>query len=325
MVRLLARCVCAGMLVLAIGAGLDAVHLLRAEARGPFASIGGEAEAAAGAVRDARAPTPAAPPAGSATPDSLALAGTHPSFGSLQSQVDSLLQEAGGTGAVSLIELGGPDPRSWSLDGDQSFDAASTYKQPLLMMEAQRVAAGQAGPNDTLCYQDGDWEDGPFSDYADGSCYSRSELERRVGEYSDNTAAHILVRADGGGESLNAYAQAHGATRSSFYDPNTTTSDDLARLWASEATGQAGGPAAQRYLYPLLTGTAYEDGIPAGVPAGTTVVHKVGFIDADLHDSALVTAGPRGPYALAICTGGSASWSLLAAISRAVWSFEATR
>jgi hypothetical protein len=55
------------------------------------------------------------------------------------------------------------------------------------------------------------------------------------------------------------------------------------------------------------------------------VVHKVGFVDDDLHDSALVTAGPRGPYALAICTEGPASWSLLAAISRAVWSFEAAR
>ena len=100
----------------------------------------------------------------------------------------------------------------------------------------------------------------------------------------------------------------------------------ISRLWANEATGQAGGAPAQQYLYPLLTRTAYEQGVPAGVPAGTTVVHKVGFIDGYLNDSALVTSGPQGPYLLAICTHGSTTgWGVLAQISRAVWSYQASR
>lgn len=102
------------------------------------------------------------------------------------------------------------------------------------------------------------------------------------------------------------------------------TSNDLARLWQSEAEGQAGGATAQGYLYPLLSHTSYEQGVPAGVPANVTVVHKVGFIDSLLHDSALVTSGPRGAYVLSILTDGG-SWELLSAISRAVWTFEATR
>lgn len=256
------------------------------------------------------------------------LARPHPSFTPLQDQVQQLAQAAGAQVGVTLLELDGPYPQTWSLNGERQFTAASTYKQPLLMLEAQLIATGQASPDDTLCYQEGDWEDGYFSDYDEGRCFSRAELDRRVGQFSDNTAAHILVRYDGGSTALNAYARAHGAVGSAFYYPNTASSDDLARLWADEWVGRAGGPAAQRYLYPLLSGTAYESGIPAGVPRGTVVVHKIGVLDSEVNDSALVQAGPRGAYALVVMTdgvGGDAGWQLVAAVSRAVWSFESTR
>jgi beta-lactamase class A len=233
-----------------------------------------------------------------------------------------MLQNAGAQGGVSLIELGGSSPQSWSLSGDESYVAASTYKLPLLMDEAQNIASGAASANDTVCYDPGDWEDGWFGDYTAGSCFTRGELDRRVGTYSDNTAAHMLVRVDGGTDALNAYARAHGASESQFYDPNETTSADLARLWQNEAGGAAGGTAAQQYLYPLLTNTAYEDGIPAGVPQGTTVVHKIGILDGELNDTALVTSGPHGAYVLAVCTEGG-SWSLIADIAHAVALFEA--
>jgi beta-lactamase class A len=261
-------------------------------------------------------PTPAPTPVPTPTP-------TPRSFSGLQSEVESLIQNAGAQGGVSLIELAGSSPQSWSLSGDESYVAASTYKLPLLMEEAQNIASGAASANDSVCYDSGDWEDGWFGDYVAGSCFTRGELDRRVGTYSDNTAAHILVRADGGTDALNAYARAHGATESQFYDPNETTSGDLARLWQNEATGGAGGTAAQQYLYPLLTNTAYEDGIPAGVPQGTTVVHKIGILDGELNDAALVTSGPHGAYVLTVCTDGG-SWSLVADIAHAVAQFEAS-
>jgi beta-lactamase class A len=243
------------------------------------------------------------------------------SFDALQTQVDGLLESAGADGSVTLTELRSGE--SWSFNGDAPFVAASTYKLPLLMEEAQDLASGSAHESDVLCYDPGDWEDGWFSDYAPGDCYTRGELDQRVGEYSDNTAAHILVRVDGGGDALNAYARAHGASESEFWDPNVTTSSDLARLWQDEAAGRAGGAAAQQYLYPLLTNTAYEDGIPAGVPAGTTVVHKIGILDGELNDAALVTSGPRGAYVLTVCTEGAPDWTVIADVARAVSQYEA--
>jgi beta-lactamase class A len=253
---------------------------------------------------------------------------TRAGFDALQRAVAQLMSAASATGGVTLAELGGSTPQSWSLNGDQQFTAASTYKLPLLMEEAQNVAAGRWHGTDNLCYQDGDWEDGYYSDYQDGVCMSRSQLEHRVGLNSDNTAAHVLVRYGGGTSALNKYAQAHGAKASAFYDPNTTTASDLARLWVDEASERAGGRTAQQYLYPILTHTSYEDGIPAGVPASTMVVHKIGVLDGVVNDAALVPRGPHGAYVLTICTqgpGGDAGWKLLADISRTVWQFEASR
>jgi beta-lactamase class A len=239
-----------------------------------------------------------------------------------------MLDRAGASGGVTLIELGGDQAQSWSLNGDSRFVAASTYKLPLLMLESERLAAGKAKGTDLLCYQGQDWEDGWYTDYEQGACYRRSELMRRVGQNSDNTAAHILVRYEGGARGLNAYASQHGASHSAFYDPNLTTSNDLGRLWAEEANGRAGGDAAQGYLYPLLLHTSFEDGIPAGVPDDGGVVHKVGTLDDQVNDAALVQSGPRGAYVLAVCTqglSGEEGWKLQADISRAVWQYQSTR
>jgi beta-lactamase class A len=250
------------------------------------------------------------------------------SFASLDAAVRSLASRAGATVAVSLIELEGRDAASWALSPDSDFDAASTYKLPLLMAEAQGIAAGTISASDRLCYRSSDYEDGWYDDYSSGSCFTRTALAQRVGRFSDNTAAHILVRYLGGPDALNAYARVHGATESVFWKPNTTTSADLARLWQDEAFGDAGGSAAQAWLYPLLTDTYFEAGIPAGLPDAAVVAHKVGEVDAVVSDAALVENGPHGAYVLVVMTddlGGDSAWKLIANVSAQVWKLEQGR
>ncbi len=294
---------------------------------GTVAVLGDGATSSSRGVREvlASGKTVHSPPVSGPTVATVTPAPTPPprSFATLESEIGQLLQAVGATGGVSLIELGGGQPQSWSLNGDESFSAASTYKLPLLMKDAEDFAAGRVKADQQLCYETGDWEDGWYTDYEEGMCYTRAELDYRVGIYSDNTAAHILVRYGGGADALNAYARSHGATESAFYDPNTTTAGDLARLWQSEADGKAGGVAAQSYLFALLTRTHYEEGIPAGVPSGEMVAHKVGFLDAEFNDAALVEGGPRGAYVLSVCTEGG-SWQLIAQVAHAVAVFEAS-
>ena len=246
----------------------------------------------------------------------------------LTAAVEPIVDGSGGSVGVALIELGGSTPLVWNYNGGEVFTAASTYKLAALMLEAENIATGAVDPNGLVCYQDSDYEDGWFDDYADGMCYTRTELAQRAGLYSDNTAGHMLVRDVGGSDALNAWAASVGAKDSVLYTDNTTTASDLAALWAAEAKGSLGGAAAQAWLYPLLTGTATEAGIPAGVAGQSTVVHKTGTLDQIDNDAALVTNGPNGAYVLVVMTdgiGGDAGWQLIASVSSSVWTFEASR
>jgi len=246
----------------------------------------------------------------------------------LTAAVEPLVQETGGAVGIALIELGGATPLVWSYNGSEVFTAASTYKLAALMMEAQNIAAGQTNPDGLVCYEADDYEAGWFDDYADGTCFTRSELAQRAGLYSDNTAGHMLVRDLGGADALNAWAASAGATESVFFTSNTTSAANLALLWAAEAKGSLGGAAAQAWLYPMLTGTSTEAGIPSGVSARSMVVHKTGTIDQVENDAALVISGPNGAYVLTVMTdgvGGAAGWQLIADLSSKVWTFEAAR
>jgi beta-lactamase class A len=245
----------------------------------------------------------------------------------LNTAVDALIVSSGAVAGVTLVELGGTDPVSWSVNGDLVFTAASTYKLAPLMLEAENIAAGKTDPNGSVCFEADDYESGWFDDYAVGVCFTRNELAMRAGIYSDNTAGHMLVRDVGGAAVLNAWAASIGATSSQFFEGNTTTSVDLAALWDAEAQGELGATAAQAWLYPMLTGTRTENGVPAGV-SGVTVVHKTGTIDLVENDAALVTSGPDGAYVLVVMTdgiGGTAGWQLITEISATIWQFEAAR
>ena len=247
---------------------------------------------------------------------------------SLTASVEQLVSASGGLAGVTLVELGGATPVVWSFNGGGVFTAASTYKLAALMREAQNIAAGATDPNGGVCYQDADYESGWFDDYADGACFTRNDLAQRAGLYSDNTAGHMLVRDVGGADALNAWAASLGAKQSVLFTDNTTTSNDLAALWDAEASGKLGGSAAQAWLYPLLTNTRTESGIPAGVASRSTVVHKTGTLDDIENDAALVTNGPNGAYILTVMTsglGGDSGWQLISSVSSSVWMFEAPR
>ncbi len=71
----------------------------------------------------------------------------------------------------------------------------------------------------------------------------------------------------------------------------------------------------------ILKRQKFNDAIPAGVPAGTTVAHKTGTITRIHHDAGIVF-GPK-PYVIVILVRGiqdqKVSGPLMASISREVW------
>jgi beta-lactamase class A len=252
---------------------------------------------------------------------------TPSAFDQLQADLQTIAAQSGAQVRISLQELSGPRRNSLSLNGNQSFYAASAYKVPLLMAEAQQIAAGEVSASDVLCFDASDAEDGWFTDYADGSCFTRDDLAVRVGRYSDNTAAHILVRYLGGPDALNSYAKSIGMTASALWIPNTTTTEDLTAAWVNESLGRLGGPVAQRWLFPVLTHTVNEQGISAGLPGTATVVHKVGTMYGTENDSGYIVNGSIA-YVLSVSVNGvdeATGWPVIAQISKRVWQYEVGR
>lgn len=266
-----------------------------------------------------------APSAAPAPPIATVLAAS--GFDQLRSDLEAIAAPSGAQVDISVQELSGPRRNNLSLNGNQSFYAASAYKVPLLMAEAQQISSGQVKGSDVLCFDPGDAEDGWFDDYDAGSCFTRDELALRTGRYSDNTAAHMLVRYLGGPDALNRYAKSIGMTASALWAPNTTTADDLTAAWVNAALGRLGGAAAQQWLFPLLTHTVNEHGIPAGLPASASVVHKVGTMYGTENDSAYIVNG-RTAYVLSVAVDGvdeTLGWSLIAQVSARIWQYESSR
>jgi beta-lactamase class A len=176
---------------------------VRADTQGAAFSVVAADSAIASVVAKAAAPASAV----SGTGTGLARNTT-----GLTAAVQELVAQSGASAGVTLIELGGPQPITWAINGTTVFAAASTYKLAALMMEAENVAAGKTDPNGAVCFEASDYEAGWFDDYMAGACYTRSELAWRAGSKSDNTAGHMLVRDLGGADALNAWAASAGAT-----------------------------------------------------------------------------------------------------------------
>ena len=83
---------------------------------------------------------------------------------------------------------------------------------------------------------------------------------------------------------------------------NTTTARGLLVLLEALARRKAVSAAADKEMVAVLKRQTFNDGIPAGLPAGTAVAHKTGSITRIQHDAAIVYA-PR-PYTLVILVRG---------------------
>jgi len=104
---------------------------------------------------------------------------------------------------------------------------------------------------------------------------------------------------------------------------NTTTARDLSILLRALAEGRAVSRDASREMADVLAAQKFNEGIPAGLPAGVRVAHKTGSITKIEHDAGVVYPPNRKPYVLVVLVRGIAdekrAHKLIADISRAVY------
>ncbi|HMN09713.1 MAG TPA: class A beta-lactamase-related serine hydrolase [Gemmatimonadaceae bacterium] len=273
---------------------------------------------------------------------------------SAQSSTDSLRERIaarvarhpGALAGVYYRDLGSGEELAWH--ADSTFHAASTMKVPVMIAYFRGVDEGRfgAGQRVTLANR--------FRSIVDGSPYaldagdgSDSALYRRVGEEvavrelvermitrSSNLATNVVIELVGA-ERAQATARSLGAStmmvRRGVEDGlafraglnNTTTARNLGALFEAIGRGAAASGASTRAMLEILERQEFNDEIPAGLPPGTRVAHKTGWITGILHDAALVLPEGRPPFVLVVLTKGipdeKVAQRLIADIAGMVW------
>ena len=234
-------------------------------------------------------------------------------------------------------------------EADAVHYSASTMKLPLLVAAYRRHERGELDldaevrvHNEFASALDGS----PFSmeqsdDQDDetwdriGTTCSLRVLARHAGVKSGNLATNLLLEHVGAGAVADVLLDAgcspatvlprgieDAPAREAGLD-NLVTAGDLGLVMCGIASATLAGPDTCAQVEDVLAAQEHRDQIPAGLPAGTRVANKTGWVDGILHDVALVRPEDRPPYVLAVCTTADVpedvATRLIADVSRLVW------
>lgn len=199
----------------------------------------------------------------------------------------------------------------WEQDADEPAYAASLVKVPLataaerLDLDHRVVVhadfASAAGGRFALERED-DQDDATWD--ALGSTETLRELRRRAIVDSSNIATNLLLEVVGVPAVQAVLREAGVSERTTFTRgigdfagreaglANEVTARDLGRVLAHTP------PAVEE----VMLGQRHRDGIPAGLPAGTRVANKTGWVDGIAHDMAIVRPSREAPFALVVLT-----------------------
>jgi len=258
--------------------------------------------------------------------------------------IQESIRKSGADVGVAFRTLDGG--AEWLFRADEPFHAASTMKVPVLIELFHQRQQGKLTLDEPLRVKN------EFRSLVDGSIYtldpsddSETDLYKAVGQtrtlaqlcelmitVSSNLATNLLLEKLGvddiRGTVHSLHADGMNVLRGVEDDKafkqglnNTTTARGLLQLLDAIARGQAVDQESSRQMSEILERQSFNDGIPAGLPAGTRVAHKTGEITRIHHDAGIVFA-PR-PFVLVILVRGLAdtkdSATLMADITRQLY------
>jgi beta-lactamase class A len=160
------------------------------------------------------------------------------------------------------------------------------------------------------------------------------DLIQRMITRSSNLATNILIEKVGADNVMNLMKQLkandikvlRGVEDGKAFEKglnNTTTAYDLMILLRAIAQKKVASPEACDEMIKILQAQEFNTGIPAGLPDGTKVAHKTGWITKIRHDAAIVYPANNSPYVLVVLTKGiedeKKGDKLISEISRVVY------
>ncbi|MGN9804061.1 serine hydrolase [Micromonospora sp. L32] len=275
--------------------------------------------------------------------------------------LDARLERVPGTVSAYVGRLGA-EP-TWTRRPDATHYAASTMKVAVLLALHRAAEAGeldldapipvvngfdsaQPGTPRFACAQHYDNDDAVWARVG-GSAPLRWLADRMITR-SSNLATNIVLGRVGLPAVARAWALAgarHSVTGRGIEDfaardagiTNLVTAADLAALLGGLVTGAArpgplASPAACAAMMDVLLAQEHREDLAAGLPEGTRIAHKNGWVRGVRHGAGVVLPDDAPPYVIVVCTttdladGGATgeeveddACRLIAEVSAAVW------
>ncbi|HEX2418213.1 MAG TPA: serine hydrolase [Micromonosporaceae bacterium] len=137
-------------------------------------------------------------------------------------------------------------------------------------------------------------------------------LSRRMIVRSSNLATNVVLEHTGYAAATDAWrvvGARHSAVNRGIEDyaardaglDNTVTAADLAALLAALQTDRLASADACHDMRQVLLAQEHNNDLPAGLPPGTRIAHKNGWIDGIRHDAGIVYPPDTAPYVLVVC------------------------
>ena len=275
-----------------------------------------------------------------------------------QSPTDSLsaiirariAQVPGAEVGLAFRRLDGTD--SLYIEADTEFHAASTMKVPVMIELFRQIDHGSLSLDTPILVEN------QFKSIVDSSTYaldpgddSDSAMYKLVGtrvsvrdlmdhmiERSSNLATNTLIALAGADRTTDEMRQL-GATHTHVLRGveddkaferglnNKISARDLATILYAIQTNRAASAKSCAMMRDILLHQEFSAEIPAGLPPGTPVAHKTGWITGHLHDAAIVYPRQAPAYILVVLTRGipdqNVARSLIVDISRDVYAHVA--
>lgn len=159
-------------------------------------------------------------------------------------------------------------------------------------------------------------------------------LLRRMIVRSSNLATNLVLERVGTGAVAHAWRDAgatvavtgrgiEDAAAQQAGVTNTVTAADLARLLTAIATHRLASAESCTQMMDILLAQECTEDLAAGLPPGTRIAHKNGWVDHVRHSVGVVLPDDAAPYVIAVCTTSQMpdadACRLIAEASAAMW------
>ena len=181
---------------------------------------------------------------------------------------------------------------------NEIYIAASVNKIPILAALYYQAQKGEIDLDKVITVQSSDIQDygtGSIRYEGAGSTYSVKTLAKLMIKQSDNTAAYILANEIIGFNTLQALVDQWGLTQTDMTE-NKTSNKDVASLFRKIYENKITNKANTDEMLSFFKNTDFETRLPAQLPEGVNVYHKIGSEVRNVHDVGIVTFGKVAYY-----------------------------